>query len=646
VPIRPPRLTALLRRALPRTIRRRLPVLLALPTCALVAVAVAGTAAQASRYVAAGSTADQVVVVTATEDFVHQLQLERGLTAGLLGGDRSFRSQVTAQRRATDQARAQLQARLAGNTPATTAIRGALTLLEGLAAERGKADAGTLGRTDALSYYTRAVTALDDAAFSQRTQLADLRLIDDLATLRRLEDVVEATALERGTVNGALAAGAFRGSDYPTFVRLLGSRDDAVAQVPRTATAAQAQALNAALRTPAAVTVAAIEQRLLAAYGAQRLPITPADWWQPATALVDGLHQVRLGVAADTRARAEQLRAGALRQLLLDAAVALLAVLGASALAWTATRSVLRPLRTLTEEADRLAGRELPAAVARVREAGSAGDPARAAPALPRSALSGRGDEMAEVAGALDRVAATALRLAVEQAVVQLNSTESLARLGRRTQELVGRQLGFLSSLERDEGDPEALANLFELDHLATRMRRNAESLLVLAGERSPRRWSRPVPMGDVLRSALGEVDDFRRVVLRHCDDALLDGSAVAEVSHLLAELIDNALAASSPATDVEVYAQHHGPDYLIAVLDQGPGLPPQALAAANRRLAGQETFLTGRSNWLGHYVVGQLAAGLGARVWLAPSPSGGATAWVLLPGSLLSGHTDLATAR
>ncbi|RAG81976.1 hypothetical protein DN069_30130 [Streptacidiphilus pinicola] len=631
---------------MPRTIRARLPGLLAIPTCALVAVAVTGTAGQASRYSAAGGTADQVVLVAAAEDYVHQLQMERGLTAGLLGGDRSFRSRLTAQRLATDEALGQLRAQLAAETPTSSAIRTALNLLADLAAERGNADDGTLGRTDALTYYTRAIAALDDAAFSHPTQVADLLLFNDLATMRKLEDVVEAAALERGTVNGILASGAFQRNDYATFAQLLGRRNDDAAQVPRTATSVQSQALAAALRTPQAVTVTGLEQQLLAASSAKKLPIGPADWWQPATALVDGLNGVRLEVAADTQARAQQLRTDALRQLILDAGLALLALLVAAGLAWAATRSVLRPLRALTQEADQLASRDLPAAVARVREAKDGHDPAELAPTLPGSALTSRGDEMTEVAQALNRVATTALQLAVEQAVLERDSTESLASLGRRTHELVGRQLDFLSALERGENDPEALADLFELDHLATRMRRNAESLLVLAGERSPRRWSQPVPIGDVLRSALGEVDDFRRVVLRHSDDVLLDGSAVAEVSHLLAELVDNALAASSPATDVEVYAQRHGADYLFAVVDVGAGLPPEELALANQRLAGQETFLAGRSMQLGHYVVARLAAGLGAHAWLAATPIGGITASVLLPGGLVSGHADLATAR
>ncbi|MCF1644591.1 sensor histidine kinase [Streptomyces indiaensis] len=605
-----------------------------------------GAITQSSQYGAAGRTRDEVVLVLDAQELVHQLQRERGLTAGLLGGDQSFRSRVDSQRKASDQARAALDRQLAGNSPGVGAVREALAQLGSLATVRGEADGGSVGRAEALAFYTRAITALTDAAFHGGTELEDRQLTDGLTTLRKLGDGTEAAALERGTLNGILATGSFSDRDYRTFITLLGTKGDALAEVPRTATAAQTHALDAVMRNHSAVAVARMEQQVLTAHDAKKLPVAPADWWQPATALVDGLHQVQIRVADDTSARADQLRSDALRQLLMKAVLALLAIAGAAVLALAATRSILRPLHALTEEAHRIADLALPQAVARVREAQRQAEPAELTEGFTGSALAARGDEIANVAGALDRVADTALRLAVDQAVLQRTSTESLANLGRRNKELVSRQLGFLSALERSEDDPGTLANLFELDHLATRMRRNAESLLVLAGERSPRRWADPVPMGDVLRSALGEVDDYRRVLLRHTTPALLDGGAVSEVAHLLAELIENALAASSPETDVEIYAQEHGADYMIAVVDHGGGLSEAELATANRRLSGQESFLVGRTQLLGHYVVGRLAVGLGARVWLAPSPMAGVTASVLLPGRLLSGQADLAAVR
>lgn len=621
-----------------RTIRHRLALILALPTCALVVLAGLGTAAQATSAGAAGHTSDQVVMVIDTEAFVAELQRERGLTAGLLGGDESFRPRLAAQRGTSDLARAVLDRQLgAGNAAGAAAIRTALGGLSGLSSLRGRADSGTVDTATALAYYTDAITAITDAAFSGTGSgpgIADDRLRADLATLRSLGDTAEATALERGTLNGTLAAGRFSGDAYPAFVRILATRTAALAQVRRTATDAQLAALDSVLRSPAATTVSDTEQQVLTHYRDARLPVAAGTWWTAASALVDALHRVQSDIGQDSRARAAALRSDAQWQLGVDVGLALLAILVAAALGLAATRSITRPLSQLAQEADDLAERALPQAVALVQGAAEGEDPAALA-VVAGSALTGRGDEIAQVAGALDRVAGTALRLAVQQAALQRNSSESLASLGRRNQGLVTRQLGFLSSLERNENDPAVLANLFELDHLATRMRRNAESVLVLAGERSPRRWAQPIAMGDVVRAALGEVENYRQVVLRQVDEAMLNGDAVAEVAHLLAELIENALAASAATMEVELYAHTHGPDYLVAIVDHGCGLAEENLTAANLRLSGAESFLVGRTRLLGHYVVGQLSARLGAQVRLAPSPVAGVTASVLLPGSL-----------
>ena len=619
-----------------RTIRHRLALLLALPTGALVLLAALGTAGQAARHGEAGRTSDRVALAVTTEALVHQLQLERGLTAGLLGGDESFRAQLGGRRTAADQARRALDQQLAAGPPGAAAVRSALSGLGRLADLRGRADTGTASRADALTFFTEAITGLTSAAFAELGSSGDDRLQASLSTLRALTEATEAAALERGTLNGVLAAGSFKGADYPSFVRITAVKNAALAQVPRTATAARTSSLDAALRTPAAVTVAGMEQQALAGFAGDRLPVAPADWWRAASTLVDDLQQVRAEAAQESLARADELRSAALHALVLDVVLALVAALGAVALGLAATRSITRPMAALAAEAGGLADRVLPDAVARIQGAGPDQDLAEVA-TLPAPERPGRADELAEVGAALDRLAGTALRLAVEQSVLQRNSTRSLAGLGRRNQALVTRQLGFLSSLERAEHDPGVLANLFELDHLATRMRRNAESVLVLVGERSPRRWARPVALGDVVRAALGEVEDYRRGVIRQVDEALLDGAAVAEVAHLLAELIENALAASTPDTDVEVFARLSAAGYLVAVVDHGSGLSEEGMERANARLAGQESFLVGSSGQLGHYVVGRLAVRLGARVRLTPSPVAGVTATVVLPGTLLA---------
>ena len=162
-------------------------------------------------------------------------------------------------------------------------------------------------------------------------------------------------------------------------------------------------------------------------------------------------------------------------------------------------------------------------------------------------------DEVADVADALNTVQDSALDLAVEQAVLRRNIADSFVNLGRRNQNLLGRQLDFITELEANETDPDTLSNLFRLDHLATRMRRNAESLLVLAGIEPPRQWAAPVRLTDVIRAALGEVEDYQRVTVRGVEPATIIGSAAADLAHLLAELIENALVFSPPDQTVDI---------------------------------------------------------------------------------------------
>jgi signal transduction histidine kinase len=259
-------------------------------------------------------------------------------------------------------------------------------------------------------------------------------------------------------------------------------------------------------------------------------------------------------------------------------------------------------------------------------------------------------DEVADVADALNTVQDSALDLAVEQAVLRRNIADSFVNLGRRNQNLLGRQLDFITELEHNETDPDTLANLFRLDHLATRMRRNAESLLLLAGVDPPRTWSGPVRVNDVIRAALGEVEDYQRVVDRGVEPAMVLGSAAADLAHLLAELIDNALIYSPPDQAVEVRGGRRGDGdgspggartdaaggYTLAVIDAGLGMRPEELARANRRLAGAESFTIAPSKYLGHYVAGHLAARHDIGITLHASPGGGITAVVQMPAALL----------
>jgi hypothetical protein len=244
------------------------------------------------------------------------------------------------------------------------------------------------------------------------------------------------------------------------------------------------------------------------------------------------------------------------------------------------------------------------------------------------------------VGEALNTVQDTALDLAVEQAVLRRNIADSFVNLGRRNQNLLGRQLDFITELETNEISPDTLGNLFRLDHLATRMRRNAESLLVLAGIEPARKWAAPVRLTDVIRAALGEVEDYQRVTVRGVEPATVIGAAAADLAHLLAELIENALVFSPPDQNVDIRGRSRPEGYTLAIIDSGMGMDPADIEAANRRLAGAESFTIAPSKYLGHYVAGNLAARHGIGVRLDNSPGNGITATVNIPPALLTTDT------
>jgi signal transduction histidine kinase len=336
-------------------------------------------------------------------------------------------------------------------------------------------------------------------------------------------------------------------------------------------------------------------------------------------------------------ARADTLAAAAARRARWFQGLAGVAI-GVTALAtWLGSRSITRPLQSLTRQATVMARDRLPRALHDILDTPLGEDVT-----VPRNEpieVDTR-DEVADVADALNRVQDSAVELAVEQAVLRRNVADTFANLGRRNQHLLSRQLDLITKLERNEADPDTLANLFRLDHLATRMRRNAESLLVLAGIDPPRRRATPVQLTDVIRAAVGEVEDYRRVVAHAVEPTTIVGTAATDLAHLLAELIENALVFSPPEQTVEVRGRSRCQGYRLAVVDSGPGMSPAAIARANRRLAGTESYTIAPSTYLGHYVAGKLAARHHIAIELQGSSRAGdgITASVHLPADLQAG--------
>lgn len=293
-------------------------------------------------------------------------------------------------------------------------------------------------------------------------------------------------------------------------------------------------------------------------------------------------------------------------------------------------RAITGPILTLTEAASASAESGLPGAVKRINE-----DGADIESVSVDEVTIATGDELEELAKSFNSVQNTAVSLAAKQALSRRNTAEMFVNLGRRNQSLLKRQLRFIDDLEKNEADPDTLDSLFKLDHLATRMRRNAESLLVLAGDRSPRRWAAPVPVRDAVQAALAEVEGYERVDFDRMPKGEIQGNVAADAAHILAELIENALNFSPPNSQVVVIGLDEDDGYVLTISDEGLGMNPEELEAANQRLATFRDLSEVPSQYLGLFVVSRLADRHGIEVALSAAPTGGLTARVLLPESI-----------
>ncbi|OLT49138.1 sensor histidine kinase [Cellulosimicrobium sp. CUA-896] len=320
---------------------------------------------------------------------------------------------------------------------------------------------------------------------------------------------------------------------------------------------------------------------------------------------------VRDEVRDRTAERADSLSSAATTRAVLTIGVTLLAIAVSILVAGLIARAIVNPLRRLTGAAEDVRER-LPQLVSQVAVPGQ-GPSIDLAPISVEST-----DEVGQLATAFNDVNATTVTVAREQAALRGSIAEMFVNVARRDQVLLNRQLAFLDDLERSEEDPGTLSNLFRLDHLATRMRRNAESLLVLAGIDSGRRVRQPMPASDVIRTASSEIELYDRVRLNLVVDPLMLGHNALNAAHLLAELLENATMFSEPHTPVEVTTGRDEHAVHITVRDHGLGMTPEEIEDANRKVATHAASDVVGAQRLGLFVVGRLADRLGARVRFA----------------------------
>nr|WSS66069.1 nitrate- and nitrite sensing domain-containing protein [Streptomyces sp. NBC_01177] len=519
-------------------------------------------------------------------DFLDRAQRLRTLRPGLLdpadGGSGSARATATETRT--------VYARYTATITAGLGVAGALTRIQG--AEAGSEARVLLELARSGEMLAREDALLASAALTGTLDGERLRLFTGAVATRR------ALAEAAGADLPATARTAWRDLTDRTAYRRLMAAEDTVLAAPPGRRAAEA--------------------------------VSAAAWERDARAVRTELRAVE--TAPD--GRASGLAGPFVRALHSPAGAAVLlgflAVAASLVISVRIGRGLVVELVGLRDGALEIARHKLPQAMKRLR-AGEEIDVRAEAPRGPASH-----DEIGQVGEALDTVHRAALDAAVERAELAGGISGVFVNLARRSQVLVHRQLALLDGMERRAEDPGELGDLFRLDHLTTRMRRHAESLIILSGAAPGRAWRMPVPLTDVVRAAVSEIEDYARVEARTLPDAAVKGAAVADLTHLLAELVENAAQFSPPHTKVRISGEPVGNGYALEIEDRGLGMGKELLDEANRRIEQSETLDLFDSDRLGLFVVSRLSARHRIKVQLRTSAYGGTTAVVLLPTALL----------
>ena len=436
---------------------------------------------------------------------------------------------------------------------------------------------------------------------------------------------------EDALLTGDLAAGSFNVADRQAFAELAGARRALYAQTLPDLDPIYRGYYLRDVSPQASATLAALEDDVIKDPSPRRgPPLSPAAWTKAVETVSSGLSLAGEQAANELTIRAQPAANATYLRLILAGGLGLLAIILSILMSVWIGRGLVRQLAGLRQSALELANERLPRLVQRLR-AGQDVDLAAEAPRLESSP-----DEIGQVREAFNAVQRTAVEAAFDEARVRRGISDVFRNLARRSQSLLHRQLALLDAMERRATEPGELEDLFRIDHLTTRMRRHSEGLIILSGESPGRGWRNPVPLADVLRAAVAEVEDYTRIRVTTGTRAALVGSAVADVIHLLAELAENAAIFSPPNTPVRIHGDVVGRGFAIDIEDRGLGIPDDKLDEINHNLAHPAPFDLSGSDQLGLFIAGQLARRHKIQVSLRPSPYGGTTAIVLIPQALV----------
>ncbi|HEY1093359.1 MAG TPA: nitrate- and nitrite sensing domain-containing protein [Glycomyces sp.] len=491
------------------------------------------------------------------------------------------------------------------------------------------------GWDEAYGRYTKTIAS----AFSvggALTGIQDAELGSDARVLLEFARAGEALAQEDVVLGSARLAGRLDGERLRLFTGAVDTRRTLTESAVADLRGPERAAWHSLADSRAYASVAAVEDKVLAtAPGARAVDAAAEAGWSKAHVRVQGaMRTIEQDAGRGVADSADPFTRGLLTPAGAAVLLGLAAVAASLVISVRIGRGLVVELVSLRNGALDIARRKLPEAMRKLR-AGEEIDIQAEAPSGPSAE-----DETGQVAEALGTVHRAALRAAVERAELASGISGVFVNLARRSQVLVHRQLSLLDSMERRSEDPNELSDLFRLDHLTTRMRRHAESLIILSGAAPGRAWRMPVTLTNVVRAAVSEVEDYARVEVRQLPEALVIGAGVADLTHLLAEIVENAAQFSPPHTRVRITGEPVGNGYAVEVEDRGLGMGKETLAEANRRIEQSEALDLFDSDRLGLFVVSRLASRHGIKVHLRTSPYGGTTAVVLLPTALLHDAT------
>jgi signal transduction histidine kinase len=624
----------------------RLTVLVAIPTVlgmTLAGLRIADAARSSEVY---GQVSHLAVLSQQVNGLAQAMEDERTATAAFIASGRPAagrallnRQYVTTDRRAAAvrQSVLGLGGYSAQTRSSAAAILAGIADLPGLRT-RARSQSSVLTVIDGYSAAISGMFGVNDSIAGLSSNLALIVSEHTLGALARMEDDA---ALQQAILTGALAADHFEPGALTALASATARQASDLALFRSTATPEQRWALSKTMAEPPAAQARAVERRATAA-GAGRLVLgggTRQQWAPGMSYTVGWLRHAKGQLASWVASFAQGLHRNALRSALVTGALALAALLLVLLATMIIARSVLLPLRRLEAAALHVATTGLPAAVSALGAAGNAGHRGPLGPADVRPA-----DEVGKVARAVDRVHRHALRMASDEARLRGSLNTVFVSFLRRSSSLLEPMLRQIDRLELGEDDPERLAGLFEVDQLATRLRRNTDSALVLTGDQPPPRGTEPMTLLDLLRAALSETEQYGRVVLdvepavSIAASTSLAARTAVDIAHLLAELLENATTFSPAASQVSMSGSTTADGgWLVRITDRGQGIPAAQLGQLNELLSRPPLADAAVATHLGLFAVAHLAARHGARVELTQPPGGGTAVDVCIPATLIS---------